>query len=390
MALLVALSALLYSRAHDSLSDRAKAQVRDATTLAAQLVGEQTLRFSEIVQSHASHLSALGDRPVTVLDPAQRRLVVREIRDLVGGTRGLRCGGLLTVDGRLLVADPPAEEFYGRSFADRDYYTGVMQHSPYVSRVFESVRKLKSVTVAAKVRSASGKTIALLTVGLERRTQELVTGFSRSQGLGVTVTDQGGDVIAQSGVSSEKIVSRAGDPRVKAALAGESGTDTGGDEIAAYAPVPTTGWAVVAWLPEDVALADVRDLRTLAIILTLVIGTMLAALTTGVVWYQRRTETLRVAAAKREQAVHLHDGVVQTLTVAQIARENGDHVTADRAVHDALTESKRITADLLPDHVSPGDLVRPDQQGAPSGVASPPPSTGGDGARGDAPTDSGA
>lgn len=390
IALLVTLSALLYGRAQDSLADRSKAQVRDATTLAAQLVGEQTLRFSELVQSHASHLSTLSDGPVTGLDGRQRAAVVKELRDVVGGTRGLRSAGLLTPDGRLLITEPAAPEFYGRSFADRDYYTGVMHESPYVSRVFESVRKLKTVIVAARVRDPRGRTIAILTVGLERRTQELVAQFSRSQGLGLLVTDQGGSEIARSGVSSEKIVSRADDPLVRAALRGDAGTDTGGDEIAAYAPVPTTGWAVITRLPESVALADVHDLRTLAIVLTAIIGLLLAGLTAGVVRFQRRAESLRAAAAQRAHAVHLHDGVVQTLTVAQIAREAGDHTMADRAVQDALEESKRITADLLPDDVSPGDLVRPDQQPSPGGRASPPPSDGGAGGTGAAPSDSGA
>jgi hypothetical protein len=39
--------------------------VGDATTLAAQLVGEQTLRFSEIAQAHVLDLADLSDAPVT-------------------------------------------------------------------------------------------------------------------------------------------------------------------------------------------------------------------------------------------------------------------------------------------------------------------------------------
>ena len=86
-----------------------------------------------------------------------------------------------------------------------------------------------------------------------------------------------------------------------------------------------------------------------------------AALTAGVVWLQRRAQQLALAQTLRAQAVHLHDGVVQTLTVAQIAREAGNHEAADKAVAEALAESKRITAELLPQEISPGDLVRPDE-----------------------------
>jgi hypothetical protein len=365
VALLVLLSALIYSRANEGLRDHARQQVRDATTLAAQLVGEQTLRFSEIVQSHAADLAAISDGPVTALNAGQRATIGRELDELVMGTRGLRAAGFQSPAGRLLIANPPAPDFYGKSFAFRDWYRGVTSiRSPYVSRVFRSsaAGAPKTVTVAALVKSMkTGATLGILSVGLERRTQELVTKVSRTQGLGIVVTDQAGDVVALSGVSSDEIVSMRDDPLVRAALAGRSGTMIDDDSIAGYAPVPTTGWTVSARLPTEIALKDVRDLRTLAILLTGVIAIVLAALTAGLVWYQRRAQQLALAQTLRKQAVHLHDGVVQTLTVAQIAREAGDHDAADQAVADALAESKRITSALLPDDIEPGDLVRPDE-----------------------------
>lgn len=358
------LAVTLYARADRSLRDQAEQRVRDATTLAAQLVGEQTLRFSEIVQAHAAQLSALGDRPLERLTPRQRALAARQLSALQRGTRGLRSAALVSPSGRLLVADPPAPRFEGRSFAFRDWYRGVTSvRSPYVSQVFRAAAtgKPKTVTVAALVRSTPSKrVIAILTVGLERRTQELATEFNRSQGLGLAVTDQAGHVVALSGVSSDRIVSRAGDALVRAALEGRSGTIVTDDAIAGYAPVEGIGWTVTARLPTDVALSDVRDLRTLAVVLTAIVGLLLAALTAGVVWFQRRAQALEVAQAQRRQAIHLHDGVVQTLTVARAARETGNDELADRAVADALAESKRITAELLPDDVTPGDLARPD------------------------------
>ncbi|MCW2992122.1 MAG: putative two-component sensor kinase [Solirubrobacterales bacterium] len=361
--LLVGLAGLLYSRSHKALSDRAELQVRDATTLAAQLVAEQTLRFSELVEAHSAHLGPIvGESPAS-LGPEGRRRIASELRELRMGTRGVRSAALSTIDGHVVQVDPPQPGIVGQDFSYRDWFKGVTQeHSPYVSRVFRAVSAghPKTVTVAALVRDATGKPVAVVTASLARRTQELATAFNRTQGLGLVVTDQAGDVIALSGVSSDRIMSMRGDPLVARALAGRSGTEADDQEIAGYAPVPSTGWTVSARLPTSIALRDVRDLRTLTIALTAAIAALLAGLTAGVVWFQRRAELLRLASAKREQAVHLHDGVVQTLTVAQIARQAGDHETADRAVHDALEESKRITAELLPDDVSPGDLVRPD------------------------------
>lgn len=365
IALLVTLAWLLYSRADSALEDRAKSQVRDATTLAAQLVGEQMLRFSELVEAHAEELSTLSDAPLREMTAAQRATVRQELAELRRGARGLRSSGFTGLDGRLLLADPAIPDLYGQSFAHRDWFRGVTEvRSPYVSRVFRSAGagQPKTVTVAALVRARRTRTpIALVTVSLQRRTQELVAEFNRTQGLGLIVTDQAGAVIALSGVSSDRILSMRRDPVIRAALAGESGTRTSDDEIAGYAPVPRIGWTVSARLPKDVALSDVRDLRTLTILLTAVIGLLLATLTMAVLRFQSRAQALEVAAAKRQHAIHLHDGVVQTLTVAQIARQAGDHAAADLAVREALAESKRITSDLLPDDVSPGDLVLPDE-----------------------------
>lgn len=366
LVLLAVLAFLLYTRAGDELEDRAEYQVRDSATFAAQLVAEQTLRYSELAQRRAEGLRPkLGTRPLERLTPAQRDLVANELREIRAATRGLRSAGLTSPSGNILLTDPPNPELYGRNFAFRDWYQGVTeQRTPYVSRVFRAVTAgaPKTVTVAATIGPREDP-LAILTVSLERRTQELVTRFSGTQEIGLVVTDQGGDVVASSGVSSDRIPSRRDDPLVKAALRGESGTSTGGDEIAAYAPVPDIGWTVSARLEKDVALADVRDLRTLSLVLTLIVGLLFTALTTAAILLQRRAERAEAAAAKRRQAVHLHDGVVQTLTIAQAAREAGDHETADKAVSDALEESKRITADLLPENVQPGDLIRPDKLG---------------------------
>lgn len=365
VALLVVLAVLVYHRAGGALRDQARRRVREDTMLAAQLVGEQTLRFSEIVDTHAEALATLANRPLTALSAPQRRRVTRELRALQAGTRGLRAAGLVAPDGRLLVADPPVPQFYGRSFAYRDWYRGVTRHgSPYVSRVFLGAGPghPRTVTVAALVRAAgTQRTIAILTVGLQRRTQELAAGITRTEGLALTVTDQGGDVIAATGAHERRIRSLRADPLVRLALAGHSGTRTAGDAIAGYAPVASTGWTVTARLPTDLALHDLYDLRTLVVVLTSAIGVLLALLLAGVILLARRAQGLRFAHVKRQQAMHLHDGVVQALTLAIGARERGDHAAADRATQDALTESKRIAAELLPEEVRPGDLARPEE-----------------------------
>lgn len=358
LVLLTALSLLIYERARTELVERAESQVRDAAAFGALLVDEQTRRYTELATSRAKTL-AITDGPLNRLTPGQRARVDRELAEIRASSSGLLFAALHSPDGVLLASSPPFPELYGRSFAFRDWYRGVTrERTPYVSRVFRAVTpdRDKTVSVAALIGPAE-EPVAILNLSLAGLSQGR---FSVTQDVGVVVTDQAGDVVGASGVDTDRIDSRRDDPFVGAALDGRSGTITADGEIVSYAPVRRTGWTVSARLSEDDALADVGDLRAVALLLTTIIGLLVAALTTAAILFQRRAAGLQAAAAQRRQAFHLHDGVVQSLVVAQAARRAGDDATADRAVADALAESKQITADLLPDDLTPGDLARPE------------------------------
>jgi PAS domain S-box-containing protein len=301
MGLLIAAALLVYSRADDALRAQARARVRGTAALGAQLVGEQTMRFSELAQTYAATLGSLSDRPIERLPPAEAAVVNRELRALSATASGLHSTGLISPEGRLIIAQPPVPQYYGQSFADRDWYRGVtLERSPHVSRVFLAKDGQRTVTVAARVRAArSGRVIAILTVALQHRTQELADAFARSQGIRLTVTDQSGSVVARSGETANRLVSMQGDPRVLAALQGRSSSGERHRDLAASAPVPVTGWTVSADLPTSVAFADVYTLRTLLIIVVFVLGALLAALTAGLVIVLHRGERTQRAAADR-------------------------------------------------------------------------------------------
>ena len=301
VALLVAAAVLVYARADHALRSQAEARVRGTAALAAQLVGEQNTRFSELVQTHADALGLAFKRPLEHLSPAQAAQVAGELRSLNATTSGLRAAALVSPEGRLVASAPPVPRLYGQSFAGRDWYRGVTAvRSPYVSRVFLAADGPKTVTVAALVHPArSGRVIGILTVGLQHRTQELADEFARSQGIRLTVTDQSGSLVARSGASSNALMSLRDDPGVLAALQGRPVSGERNGALVGYAPVPTTGWTVSASLPTSVAFADVYSLRTLLILVALVLGALLAALTGGLVVVLRRGERAQRAEAER-------------------------------------------------------------------------------------------
>jgi hypothetical protein len=134
----------------------AQARVRGTASLAAQLVGEQNTRFSELVQTHADTLGLAFKRPLEQLSPRQAAQVAGELRSLNATTSGLRAAALVSPARRLVAYAPPVPRLCGHSFAGRDWYRGVTAvRSPCVSRVFLAADGPKTVTVAARGPNAS-------------------------------------------------------------------------------------------------------------------------------------------------------------------------------------------------------------------------------------------
>ena len=305
VGLLVSTAVLIYSSAERGLRSQAELRVRDTAKLGAQLVNDQTLRLSDLVETRANALRSLSDGPAERLSPKQSEVVRRELHALQASTLGVRAAAFTSPDGKLLLSDPPAPQFAGKSFASRDWYRGVTrEHSPYVSRVFRAVDGPKTVTVAALVRSRRGhRVIGILSVGLQQRAQLLANVFASSQGTNLTVTDQAGSVIARAGAPFDALISLRDDPSVDAALRGRSGTMEHDGALIGYAPVPHTGGAVTVELPTSVAFHDVRSLRKILVLAVILLGAVLAGLTTGLVLLLRRGEARQRAEAGRLRAL---------------------------------------------------------------------------------------
>jgi hypothetical protein len=108
------------------------------------------------------------------------------------------------------------------------------------------------------------------------RTQRFADAYGHQVGADVVITDQAGTVVGSTDHADERLVSRARDPLVRAALDGDSGVEVrtldGRRTVSGYAPVPAAGWTVTADVPADQAFADVPRLRT-----TLLLGAAVVA-----------------------------------------------------------------------------------------------------------------
>ncbi|HEV8420410.1 MAG TPA: PAS domain S-box protein, partial [Actinomycetota bacterium] len=177
----------------------------------------------------------------------------------------------------------------GQGFTYRDWYQGVSATGrTYVSTGYMSLATGHPLVaaVATFVRAsgdgdAPGQPLAILVAayGLEE-IQGFVDKYESSQGIGVTVTDQRGIVLASPG-RADILTSRRNDPFVAAALEGKSVVATvssrSGRLLSAYEPIPDLGWTVTASVSERVALADVRSLRSAVLLVAAILGVVLAA-----------------------------------------------------------------------------------------------------------------
>jgi hypothetical protein len=127
------------------------------------------------------------------------------------------------------------------------------------------------VAAAATVRR-DGVPVGILAAAYKVRAfNRFATRYNGGEDVELAITDQRGALVAGDGVDSGRLVSRTDDPLVRAALAGRSGVverRRGGRELlSAYAPVPGTGWSVVADIDDSKALAGVGSLRKAQLLL---------------------------------------------------------------------------------------------------------------------------
>ncbi|MCW2997078.1 MAG: magnesium or manganese-dependent protein phosphatase [Solirubrobacterales bacterium] len=273
LALLVVFTVFVLQLAENAVRREAEGRVRTTAELSARLVGEQSLRFGEVVSAYATRLD---DLPVPVrarLPAADRATLTATLRDLHQEVVGISTVAFTDRLGRLVAADPPSTLPAGTDLSGRDWYRGVQQHSPYLSRAYlTSSAPTRKVTVeAVRVHDRKGRWLGILTATEARRTQDFTDAYGSEVGATVTVTDQAGVVVGSTGANAEHLVSRARDPLVAQALRGRSGVRLGNVDgrrtVSGYAPVRGTGWTVVAQVPASQAFADVPRLR-----ITLLLG----------------------------------------------------------------------------------------------------------------------
>jgi PAS domain S-box-containing protein len=329
---LVPLAGLTYVAVHES-GAAARGEVRDRMGVGAQLsaayVQEQLHGLSVLVTSYANapSLVAAASRPGGPdLPTAERRLAA-----LHAANPDLFAAWLLDPAGRVLASQPADPALIGRDQSYQDYVKGLRNDDgPYVSEAFvaPNLDRPRAVAISATVRGPDGKVAGLLVAGYRFESlRAFCNRLAVVQGMNLTVTDARGRVIAGAGSDSRGLPDASGDPRIRAALAGRAGTESGGSRgsTSSYLRVDELGWAVLAEVPDSVSLAHQRRLQARVVAAALLLAQLLLG---GLIWGVRADGLRRRAESElSEREEHLR-GVLEAASDAYIAADADGRVTA--------------------------------------------------------------
>ena len=220
--------------------------------------------------------------------PADAAMPQRNVATLMlKNSKVFECIMLLRADGTIYLLEPYELQVKTLSgnLAFRNWYQELMSGGGTVisDLLISNATQRPTVAIATPVRSSAGQVIGIWAGELKL---EAFSGMARGELETSTplrygyITDSRGLIIAHQ--ANPKYVQEQTDfssvPPVHAALAGQDGTMQyvspidGQEELAAYAPLPDTGWAVVYLVPTQIAFAPLTRLMYTTLSITVVIA----------------------------------------------------------------------------------------------------------------------
>ncbi|MEV0391302.1 response regulator [Nonomuraea sp. NPDC050643] len=252
------------SLSEHAVKDEVQDRVKTTASVSRVVVEQQMDSLKQLV-------TAFAQRPqvreaVGVSDAATLRDWLGELQRLRDGVSGLI---MISPEGDMLGAEPPS--VLPQDITSTDWYRAVRdQQQAHVSQAYTPtmVGVSRAVAVAARIPSADGvRMLGMLAVVYSLDAiQEFAEEAAEAQDIRLLITDRAGVLVADYNRKLYALTSLREDPRVDAALAGQTwngeyrGID--GPVLSASEPIPSIGWTVTAEVPAAAALASAERLRT--------------------------------------------------------------------------------------------------------------------------------
>ncbi len=219
--------------------------------------------------------------------------------------------------GTLWADFPPLPGVRGTSFAYRDWYRGISRKwTPYVSEVYQRAAEPRRYVVAVAVPIRDRQDVIGILVG-QYRTEHFgqwVARFKLGYSGFVYVVDQHGRLVSAPSVDPFQAPPELGTaPPVAAALRGDSGVVetldpiTHSRQIAAYAPIRSFGWGVVAQQPVAGVSGPIKRLSVW--VGGIGAGLLLLTIVFGVVWaraFMRNSDLADLLEMRRAELERLN------------------------------------------------------------------------------------
>ena len=321
---LVLLTYLSTRLAAEAVRERVESELASTAAVTSSVVDRELSALENLVESYAARPSL-----ASAAEADQKRVIARHLFELRASGAGIEAVILTSPEGIVRSTVPATPELPGTDLSYRDWYRGVTASGrTYLSDAFTATAGGRPIVAsAAPVRDARGRTMGYLAAGYEAAyLRELTTELSRTHSAEVRITDRSGVVLANAGQPVAQIVSRHGNPAIRAALRGNSGfielDEEGKRHVTAYAPVADFRWAVSASRPADSAYAAVGRLRNIVYLLGIPLALVLLAgltLLTGALSARRRAER-----AAEEQATIARTLIDSTPDAVAMMKSDGE------------------------------------------------------------------
>ena len=270
LAAVVMLAASSIVLASDQVTRVVDKQVQTTAAVSSVVVGNEMAGLMSLVESYATRPSLASGM---VAGGRGNAAVAFDLASLARAIPGISASFVTDLQGTSLSTYPPEPSVYGTNFAYREWFKGLVASGrPFLSNaiVTKEASHALAVTVTDYIAAPDGRRVGILGVNYSLQSiGQFAANVGRAQGITLTVTDRAGTSLTAGGAHG--LVSLAGDPRVRAALAGRSGLLSstpalpggghGPAELSAYTSVPGTGWTVIAAVRKSVAFSGLGRLR---------------------------------------------------------------------------------------------------------------------------------
>jgi signal transduction histidine kinase/ActR/RegA family two-component response regulator len=268
------LAVLISERAVEVVEDEVTARLRLTTALSSELLAEQLSPMLALMEAGANRprlIEAVADGNPANFDNIE---IERQLTALQASHDGFVASGLLDLNG-VLLGSPVAPELVGNSYADRDYYQGLIRTGQtYASEAFQSAQAGNPfiLTIATYVRSTTdgqltGQPLAILVGGVNlNHVQTFVDEVAAVQGVDLWVSDQRGTVLAApGGQQTSQLVAIADLPVGNTPNSASNelvAVDVDGVQmLTVQQSVGALGWTVIAGIPTSDAVAGSNQIR---------------------------------------------------------------------------------------------------------------------------------